>query len=111
MIKNKEIQRQSMPKTLKYKGISYIKNKVLKGFSIVTTDQAKDPMTIPDAKITKEYLDMRHAANLAIAEARMDDTEILPLDRESFKALLKRIPKEKAQDSKGIYYNGAKFYK
>ena len=54
---------------------------------------------------------MRHAANLAIAEARMDDTEILPLDRESFKALLKRIPKEKAQDSKGIYYNGAKFYK
>ena len=42
---------------------------------------------------------MKHSANLAIATAKMDDSEILPLNRDSFKALLKRTPKEKAQDS------------
>ena len=102
LIKKKETQRNSLPKSLKYKGKTYRKNNVLSGFSIVATDQAEDPMTQPGVEITKEYITMRHAANLAIINARKDNTELLPLDRKSFKDLLKRIPKEKAQDSKGL---------
>ena len=102
LIKNKEIQRNSMPKILKYKGKVYKNDNVLRGFSVVATDQSEDPITVPGVFISKEYISMKHSANLAIATAKMDDSEILPLNRDSFKAHLKRTPKEKAQDSKSL---------
>ena len=102
VIKKKERSMTGTTNKLIYKGQTYLNKDVLKGFAEKARDESEDPMTTEGVEITREYLDMRNAAMNAIRSADYDDTMIRPLTRESFKDLLKEIPKGKALDSMGL---------
>ena len=101
-IKSKEINKNSMPKRIIYKKKRYTGKKVLSGFAQVAMDDAEDPMIKDVEELTREYVEMKEAARTALACAELEDFKLKPLTKESFKELLKKIPKRKALDASGL---------
>ena len=102
LTKEEEVVRKGLPIKLKVKGKTYKHGDVLAGFSAVAKEEANDPMTDVGAKIPREFISMKDINAMALAEAEMDDTVFLPLDRDSFKELLKEIPTGRAADVSGL---------
>ena len=77
-------------------------NQVLQVFATVAQESSTDPMLEEGVEVSNEYISMRYAAKAALGIAHMSDLEMVPLNGDTFRRLLRDVTLNKSPDSNGV---------
>ena len=72
-------------------------DEVLSGFAKTAFQQSRNP-ALEKRKVSEHYLNMKSTIQLAEIEASRSNLVIQPMNREIFKKILKKVPRNKAED-------------
>ena len=102
-IKSKPKSDLKLPPRMMFKNKVYSgDNQVLQVFATVAKESSTDPTIEDGVEISSEYISMRYAAKAALGIAHMSELEMVPLNGDTFRRLLRDVTLNKSPDSNGV---------